>query len=88
MRFSRQSFYSIGELARMSGVSARRVSRLLESNGVRFSRIGQPLGRAGRSGQKRVVFLSELERAMPDLVDSCRFTDTTRSDDDFPTGDD
>jgi hypothetical protein len=87
LRRATQSFYSLGELARLSGVSARRVSKLLESNGVRFVRVGAPLGRAGRSGQKRVVFLSELERAMPDLVDSVRFTGGSGRED-IPTDDD
>jgi len=68
-----QSFYSVGELARMSGVSSYRIATLLTSNGVQFAHVGRPMGR-----RKRVVFLSELERAMPELVDSVRF----RNDDD------
>lgn len=87
MRRSRQAFYTIGELSRLSGVSTRRVSKLLESNGVRLTRTGVPMGPRGQGGQKRIVFLSELERAMPDLVDSCRFT-SGGGRDDIPTDDD
>lgn len=68
-----QIFYTLGELARMSGVSQDRVETLLVSNGVRFSTTGEPIGRRGQNGRKRIVFLSELERAMPELVDSVRF---------------
>ena len=49
----------------MSGLSKDRIARLLSSNGVTFQRIGQQ--------RKRMVLMSELERAMPDLVDSLRF---------------
>ncbi len=49
----------------MTGLSKFRVGQVLRSNGVK-------LNETGRQG-KRVVFVSELERALPELVDSVRF---------------
>lgn len=47
----------------MAGIEKRAMSRLLQSNGVRF----------GWTGNKRVVFVSDLQAAMPELVDSVRY---------------
>lgn len=58
-----QVAYSVRELASLAGMSKGRMARVLSTNGVELS----------RSGNKRLVFLSSLERALPDLVDSCRF---------------
>jgi excisionase family DNA binding protein len=55
--------YSIRELADLVGMPKPRMARLLVTNGVRFS----------RTGNKRLVFLSDLEAALPELMDSTRF---------------
>lgn len=55
--------YSVRELAGLAGMSKQATARLLESNGVRFA----------RTGTKRLVYLSDLEAAMPELTDSIRF---------------
>ena len=60
-----RAVYSVRELADMAGMDKRAMSRLLESNGVGYS----------RTGTKRVVFLSDLHAAMPGLVDSIRYGD-------------
>jgi len=52
--------YTIPELAELAGISRWRVRRLLEKNGVQL----------GRNGSDRVVYLSALKRALPDLWDS------------------
>jgi len=65
MRRPRQLVYSLRELGTMTGLSKFRVGQVLRSNGVK-------LNETGRQG-KRVVFVSELERALPELVDSVRF---------------
>jgi hypothetical protein len=57
----------------MSGLSRARVLGILESSGVTMHRIGKPIGRGAASGQKRIVYLSELERAMPELMASIRY---------------
>lgn len=55
--------FSVKALADMAGIEKRAMSRLLQSNGVRF----------GWTGNKRVVFVSDLQAAMPELVDSVRY---------------
>ena len=65
MRRPRQLVYSLRELASVTGLSKFRVGAVLASNGVK-------LNETGKQG-KRVVFVSELERALPELVDSVRF---------------
>ena len=52
--------YSIPEIAHMAGISRWQVRRLLDANGVEL----------GRNGRTRVVFLSALKRALPELWDS------------------
>lgn len=52
--------YTLSELASMSGISRWRVRRLLERNGVAIA----------KSGSDRVVFLSALKKALPELWDS------------------
>jgi len=49
----------------MTGIDKRRIARVLTSNGVK-------LNETGKQG-KRLVFVAELERALPELVDSVRF---------------
>jgi hypothetical protein len=65
MRHSRQAVYSLGELANLAGISKPRLERVLLSSGVELQCVG-PQG-------KRVVYMAELERKLPDLVDSVRF---------------
>jgi len=65
MRHSRQIAYSLHELEQLIGISKRRIARVLSDNGVHFTLTGQQ--------DKRLVFMSELERAMPELVDKIRF---------------
>lgn len=55
--------FSVRELADLSGMSKGQMERLLETNAVEYR----------RSGNKRLVFLSNLEAAMPELMDSVRF---------------
>lgn len=55
--------FSVRELADMAGMEKRAMARMLESNGITYS----------RTGNKRVVFLSDLHAAMPQLVDSVRY---------------
>jgi hypothetical protein len=61
----RQIAYSLGELERLSGIRKDRIARVLLSNGVKLQRTGEQ--------GKRLVFLSELERRMPEVVDSILF---------------
>jgi len=65
MRTSRQLAYSLHELEQLSGISKRRLARVMVANDVQFTRTGLQ--------GKRMVFLSGLERAMPELVDKIRF---------------
>lgn len=65
MASAKQVAYSLGELARMTGLSKPRVERVLASNGVEFDQVG--------AQGKRIVYVAELERKVPDLVDSVRF---------------
>lgn len=58
-----QVAFSVRELADLSGMSKGQMERLLETNAVEYR----------RSGNKRLVFLSNLEAAMPELMDSVRF---------------
>lgn len=55
--------YSFRELAALSGMTKRQVARLVESNGVPTR----------RTGNKRLVFLSDLKASLPELTDSIRF---------------
>ena len=55
----------MGELSTLTGLSKPRLERVLASCGVEL----QTTGAQG----KRLVFVSELERKLPDLVDSVRF---------------
>ncbi len=59
----RQVVYTIRELAGLVGISKKRTVRILASNGVKMH----------WAGQARVVFLSSIDQAMPDLVDSIRY---------------
>jgi len=65
MRRSQKIAYSLAELEEMSGLSKRRIERALSSNNVQFHYVG--------AQRKRLVFLSDLEVALPSLVDSVRF---------------
>jgi hypothetical protein len=65
MKTAKQAAYSLGELAKMTGLSKPRVERVLASNGVEFDTVGEQ--------NKRIVYVAELERKVPDLVDSVRF---------------
>lgn len=65
LKTSRQVAYSLGELSKMTGLSKPRVERVLSSNGVEFDKVGEQ--------GKRIVYVAELERKVPDLVDSVRF---------------
>ena len=65
MKTAKQAAYSLGELSKMTGLSKPRVERVLASNGVEFDQVG--------AQGKRIVYVSELERKVPDLVDSVRF---------------
>lgn len=58
-----KAVYSVGELADMAGLEKRAMARVLTSNGVPF----------GRTGNRRVIFLSDLHSAMPELIDSIRY---------------
>lgn len=62
-RGTSKAVYSVAELADMAGMEKRAMTRLLSSNGVPF----------GRTGNKRIVFLSDLHASMPELVDSVRY---------------
>ena len=55
-----KAFYSVPELAEMTGVGRGQLRRLLESNGVVLH----------RNGRKLVVYLSDIKRSMPDLWES------------------
>lgn len=59
----RRLAYSVGELAQLSGLSKQRMARLLESNGVRYV----------WTGNKRLVWLSDIEASFSGLADSMRF---------------
>jgi hypothetical protein len=65
MKTAKQAAYSLGELAKMTGLSKARVDRVLASNGVEYDQVG--------AQNKRIVYVAELERKVPDLVDSVRF---------------
>lgn len=65
LKTAKQAAYSVGELSQMTGLSKYRVERVLASNGVEMMETG--------AQNKRLVFAAELERKMPDLVDSVRF---------------
>ncbi len=56
----RRALFSVPELGRLAGVSRWRMGRLLERNGVRFR----------WSGRLRLVLLSDLRLAFPELWDS------------------
>lgn len=55
--------FTLGELARLSGMSKYRVQTLLRTNGVPVH----------RSGNRRVVLVSSIEQSFPQLTDSIRF---------------
>jgi excisionase family DNA binding protein len=57
--------YSIRELADLTGMEKRAMARMLQTNGVPF----------GRTGKKRLVFLSDLNATFPELVDSMKYGD-------------
>lgn len=59
-------YWTVGELAKMAGVSPYRMRGLLKSNDVPIGKHGQKFARPG------VVLKSTLEAAFPDLVDSIR----------------
>lgn len=65
VKTTRQAAYSLGELSKMTGLSKPRIERVLASNGVELVETG--------AQNKRLVFIAELERKMPDLVDGVRF---------------
>lgn len=52
--------YTLSELAAMAGISRWRVRRILERGGVEIH----------RNGSDRLVYLSAIKRALPDLWDS------------------
>jgi hypothetical protein len=64
--FELKTYYTMRELAELSGIEARKVRRVLEGNGV-------PLKRSGIGGKRAhvVVFLSDLKARLPEFWDSC-----------------
>jgi hypothetical protein len=60
---SRSIVFTLAELARMAGLSKRRTETLLRTNGVPMH----------RSGNRRVILVSSIERAWPELTDAIRF---------------
>ncbi len=63
-----QALYRVGDLARVIGVSHRRLQKLLDLEAVRVYRIGRFL----------LVPLSELEEKMPALWESIKAAHTLR----------
>lgn len=63
LRSARKVVYTIRELAEMMGVPKKRAVLILRSNGVKTH----------WAGQARIVFLSSIDQALPDLVDSVRY---------------
>ena len=61
-----RAVFSVAEIATLAGISKRRAERMLSSNGIVF----------GHTGNRRIVLLAQIERAMPDLLDSIRFRRT------------
>lgn len=55
-----KAVYSINDLCKLSGMSRKKIIRMLENLGVPISRVGV----------KRIVYLSHLKEHMPDLWDS------------------
>lgn len=60
---STRAVFSVRQLAEMAGMEKKAMARMLEANGIEF----------GRTGTKRVVYLSDLHAAMPRLMDSIRY---------------
>jgi hypothetical protein len=60
---NRQVVFTLGELARAAGLSKYRTQNLIQSNGVQMF----------RAGNRKVVLVSSLETAFPELTDSIRF---------------
>jgi hypothetical protein len=58
--FELRAVYRIPELARLAGISRWRMRRLLEEGGVELS----------RSGRMRLVYLADVQRALPVLWES------------------
>jgi len=63
--------YTVGELARQSGLTPNRVRSVLEANDVKLTP-GPGAGRHGGSGRSSVVFVSELARNIPEWLDSMK----------------
>jgi hypothetical protein len=55
-----KAVYSVGELAKLTGLSRKRILKLLQERGVNLSKDTRPM----------YVFLSELQRALPELWES------------------
>jgi hypothetical protein len=64
-----RAIYTLGQLAQMAGISAWRVARTLESNGVLIR----------RSGRTRVVALGDLRRGLPWLWEGILEREATAS---------
>lgn len=65
---SRRVFWTIGELAELSGVSVHRTRNVLEANDVKLT----PGPGRGRNGKTVVVFKASLVERMPEWPDSLK----------------
>jgi hypothetical protein len=50
-------FYRVGELARLSGISPKRLRRMLRASGIVFR----------KAGRRRLIYLSDIRVRMPAL---------------------
>jgi len=65
---NKKAFWTIGELARASGVSVHRTRNVLEANDVKLT----PGPGRGRNRKSVVVFKASLVEALPEWQDSLK----------------
>lgn len=67
-------FFSLKDLSQLAGISKGRILRLLQSANV-------PIQTTGPRFSKRIVYLSDLERCLPEFMDGARYTTNLSEED-------